>query len=295
VTAHPVARDLTVVIPTLGRSLVRDCLESIAVGDIWPAEVLVVDQGRSAEVADTIGLLRQSGLNVVHISCFESGIAAGTNRGIERSATTYVAVTHDDCRVSVDWVGLMAARLPTLGDALLTGRVEPYGEGANPTVVTSIEPRVYHVPLLDADVLFPPNMGFPRTVVERIGPLDEHPSLRYAGEDNEWAYRALRNGVPIVYDPTLVVRHAAWRPSTELGAILTRYARGQGAFYAKYLLRGDRSIAHRAVRDLIRAPWLLLRGIVTRNPDLTAMGRGELFGLLPGIIAGLRGRHLWRS
>jgi len=67
-----------------------------------------------------------------------------------------------------------------------------------------------------------------------------------------------------------------------------RYARGQGAFYGTWLRRGDPFIALRAARDLLRVPWLLLRGLVTRNSELIAMGRGEMLGLLPGIAAGLR-------
>jgi GT2 family glycosyltransferase len=290
-TSHPVARDLTVVIPTIGRPLVQGCLESIADGDMWPAAVLVLDQSSGEAVARMVDRVRQSGLNAVHVASRETGIAAGTNRGIERSTTDYVAVTHDDCRVASNWVRTMAERLPTLGQVLVTGRVEPLGEGANPTVITSATPRVHRAPRLNADVLFPPNMGFPRAIVECIGPLDEHPSLRCAGEDNEWAYRALRSGVPIVYDPSLLVQHLAWRSSADLGSILTRYARGQGAFYGKYLLRGDTFIARRALRDLLRAPWLLVRGLVTRNDSLIAFGRAELFGLLPGIIAGMRGRR----
>ena len=48
--------------------------------------------------------------------------------------------------------------------------------------------------------------------------------------------------------------------------------------------------ACRAARDLIRAPWLLLRGLATRNVELVSMGRGEVAGLVPGIMAGLRNR-----
>src|SRR5213080_1522991 len=99
-TGHPVARDLTVVIPTLGRPLVRGCLQSIAAGDTWPARLIVVDQGRSSRVASSIALLRQSGLNAEHDAASGIGIASGTNRGIAQSVTTYVAVTHDDCRVA---------------------------------------------------------------------------------------------------------------------------------------------------------------------------------------------------
>jgi GT2 family glycosyltransferase len=290
---RPVTPDLTVVIPTVGRDLLDRCLRSIAEGSHWPVALIVVDQGSSPAVAAWVERLRAVGLQAEHLPSHETGIAAATNRGLERVQTPFAAVTHDDCRVAGDWVATMAARLASSGMVVLTGRVEPEGEGAISAVKTSPTPVTYTEPLLDGDVLFPPNMGFPMRVPERIGYFDEHPSLRYAGEDNDWAYRALRAGVPIVYDPTVVVRHVAWQ--RDIGPIYRRYARGQGAFYGKFLRRGDRFIARRAARDLLRGPWLLARGLATRNPDLTAMGRGEVAGILPGILAGMRElqKHAW--
>jgi GT2 family glycosyltransferase len=285
---RPVLPDLSVVIPTVGRDLLEGCLRSIAEGSHWPAALLVIDQGSSPAVASWVGRLRAAGLQAEHLPSTETGIAAATNRGLERVRTPFAAVTHDDCRVAPDWLATMAARLGEAGTAILTGRVEPEGEGAISAVKTLPTPAVYTRPLLDGDVLFPPNMGFPMRVPERIGYFDEHPSLRSAGEDNEWAYRALRAGVPIVYDPSVVVRHVAWQ--RDILPIYRRYARGQGAFYGKFLRRGDPFIARRAARDLLRGPWLLVRGLATRNHDLTAMGRGEVTGILPGILAGMRGR-----
>ena len=156
------------------------------------------------------------------------------------------------------------------------------------TVKTADQPAIYTTPLVDGDVLFPPNMAFPVRLLDRIGWFDEHPSLATAGEDNEWAHRALRAGVAIVYDPTVGVRHLARHGPQDLPGLYRRYARGQGAFYGTWLRRGDPFIARRAARDLVRAPWLLLRGLATHNTELIAMGRGELTGLLPGIAAGLR-------
>jgi hypothetical protein len=96
--------------------------------------------------------------------------------------------------------------------------------------------------------------------------------------------------VPIIYDPSIVVSHLARHRANDLAALYRRYARGQGAFYGKWLRRGDRFIARRAARDLARAPWLFVRGVVTGNSELVAMGAGEVRGLLPGIMAGLRNR-----
>lgn len=289
-TAKPCAGDVTVAIPTLGRPLLRDCLTSIAEADVWPALLLVVDQGRSQAVGEWLADLRDAGMDAVHLPSDETGIASATNHALEQVRTRFVAVTHDDCRVHRTWVAAIAERLPGLGDAILTGRVEPHGGGVVPTVVTATEPTVHRAPRVDGDDLFPPNMAFPVSLLERIGPLDEHPSLRSAGEDNDWAYRALRAGVPIVYDPAVVVAHVAWQPESALPAIYRRYARGQGAFYGKHLRHGDLFIARRVARDLARAPWLLARGLVSRNTNLLAMASGELRGLLPGILAGLRNR-----
>jgi GT2 family glycosyltransferase len=286
--ARRAADDVTVVIPTLGEVFLEGCLESLAQGTVWPARLIVVDQGRGDATASYIARLRARGMDVAHISAPANGISAATNLGLRHVRTTFAAVTHDDCRVRTDWVHCVAMRLRDLGDSILTGRVEPEGDGIVLTVNTADEPTTYRSPLIAGDVLFPPNMAFAVRLLERIGWLDEHPSLATAGEDNEWAHRALRAGVAIVYDPTVIVGHLARHRPEDLPDLYLRYARGQGAFYGTWLRRGDPFITRRAARDLLRAPWLLLRGVVTRNSELAAMGRGEMMGLLPGILAGLR-------
>jgi GT2 family glycosyltransferase len=288
--ARPVASNVTVVVPTMGGPLLRECLESIADGSVWPAHLVVVDQSATGDAAAWIAALEARGLGVSHVVTTPAGISAATNRGLEHVRTPYAAVTHDDCRVRVDWLMRLSDRLGEVGDAIVTGRVEPECQGIVLTVKTSDEPATYTAPLLDGDVLFPPNMGFALRLLERVGWLDEHPSLATAGEDNEWAHRALRAGVPIVYDPNIAVGHLARHRPEDLPGLYRRYARGQGAFYGTWLRRGDGFIACRAARDVIRAPWLLLRGLATRNFELVSMGRGEVAGLVPGIMAGLRNR-----
>ena len=283
-----VAADVTVVIPTVGRALLEACLDSIAAGTVWPNEVVVVDQSRTDLIVPWVERLRSAGLSITHVRSDESGIAAATNRGFERVPTPYVATTHDDCRVRADWLETISARVRRVGDAIVTGRVEPEGDGVVLTIVTSAEPKTYTRPMIDRDVLFPSNMAFPIRLLERIGYLDEHPSLRLAGEDNEWAYRALRAGMQIVYDPHSVVSHIAWQARGELKDVYRRYARGQGAFYGKYVRRADLFILKRTLRDLVRAPWLVLRGIATGNTELLAMAFGEMTGLPVGLLAGVR-------
>jgi GT2 family glycosyltransferase len=284
--SRPSSREVSVVVPTTGGSVLRGCLESIRAGSRWPARVVIVDQGPGA--ADTsIAAMRHDGLDVVHVRAQPMGISAATNLGLRHVETTYGAVTHDDCVVRRDWLERLERRLLQEKDAVVTGRVEPDGEGIVLTIKVADTPAVYTRPLLTGDVLFPPNMAFALQVMARAGWFDEHPSLATAGEDNEWAHRALRAGVRIVYDPTVVVGHLARHVAADLPGLYRRYSRGQGAFYGTWLRRGDRFIMARAARDLVRAPWLLLRGLVTRNHQLVAMGWGEVTGLLPGILAGL--------
>jgi GT2 family glycosyltransferase len=283
-----IAGNVTVVVPTMGGAFLQGCLESIARGTVWPARLVVIDQGRDEAVARWVAALQQRRMAVLHVQTTPAGISAATNRGLKEVRTGFAAVTHDDCRVRHDWLERLAARLEEIGDAILTGRVEPEGEGIVLTVKRDHQPATYMAPRLTGDVLFPSNMAFALRLIERIGWLDEHPSLATAGEDNEWAHRALRAGVKIVYDPTVVVSHLARHGPEDLPGLYRRYARGQGAFYGAWLRRGDRFIALRAARDLLRAPWLLARGLVTRNHELISMGRGDIAGLLPGIVAGLR-------
>jgi GT2 family glycosyltransferase len=227
-----------------------------------------------------------------HVPSTQRGIAAGTNRGVELVRTRYVAVTHDDCRARPDWIARLGRRLGEAGDVVLTGQVRPEGDGHVPTTVTAAEPVTYRTPLRDRDVLFPANMGLALRVFDRVGGFDENPLLNWAAEDNDWAYRALRGGVPIVYDPGLVVGHLAWRSAAEIQATYRRYAFGQGAFYAKHIQRGDLFMARRAARDLARGPWLVMRGALSGNAELLQLGRAEVAGIGPGLVAGLR--RSWR-
>lgn len=285
-TPRPVLGDLTVIIPTLGRPMLQGCLAALVAGDAWPGSVIVVDQGSDAAVDSWVSDARSVGMAVEHVRSSERGIAVATNWGIDRVRTPFFAVTHDDCRVAPDWAERMVASLRAhRSAAVVTGRVEPEGPESVPSTVTSTVPRVYTRPLLAQDVLFPANMGAPLDVARRIGRLDERPLLRNSAEDNDWQYRALRLGVPIAYEPEVVVRHLGWRDAHQRAATYRIYARGQAAFYQKYIRRADWFMISRLAFDLLRSPWWWLRGSLTGNRDLAAMGRAYTLGLPRGVVA----------
>ncbi|HET7563964.1 MAG TPA: glycosyltransferase, partial [Gemmatimonadaceae bacterium] len=271
--------------------LLQGCLESIANSTAWPAHLIVVHQGSSPRVAAWVDRLAMTGLHAECVASDGDGAAAARNRGFELARTRFVAATDDDCLVYPDWLERLTTRLHARPTAMITGRVDDVGgdHGATgaPSLILSDEPMEYVRPRLDRDPLFSNNMGFALEVVERIGPMDEHPTVRYA-EDAEWSYRALRACVPIVYAPDVRTSHLAWRDRAQMHETYRRYARSQGGFYGHYLHRGDLFIARRIAFELLRAPWLVLRGLATRNPDLAEMGQAYLAQLVPGMIHGWR-------
>jgi GT2 family glycosyltransferase len=286
---RPILDDITVVIPTLGRPILATSLRHIAEGSAWPAQVIVVDQGSSHEVAAMIAALREAGLAAEHLPSTQRGRAAGVNRGIERAMTRFVAITDDDCFVEREWLQQLAAHLRARPEAIVTGRVEQAGNEVVALLRTSREAAILTRPLLRYDSICGGNMAMAKAVLGRIGLLDEDPVLRTA-EDGELSYRALSSGVPVVYAPDAGVCHYGWRDEGQRAAQYRSYGLSQGGFYGKYLRRGDWFIALRVLVHLLRALRRWVRGRIVGDSEAARIGRAYVTGLIPGIVAGRRSR-----
>jgi GT2 family glycosyltransferase len=289
VSSGGVLDDVSVVIPTLGRPILRRCLEALATGRTRPAEVIVVDQGRRAEIAALADEFSGRGLTVVYVPSDQTGRSAGLNTGIRRSRTRFIAVTDDDCVPSADWLACMTSRLRESGDCIVTGRVEGDEEGTVISVVTSSTPVIQRRPSLRFDRLSGGNMGLSRAVLERVGPFTEDPCMRTA-EDGEFAYRALRAGHALVYVPEVSVRHLGWRDAAAREEQYRSYARSQGGFYGKYLRQGDLFMVPRILIHLLRSTRRWAVGALRGDAETAANGRAYVLGLLPGIAAGVKSR-----
>jgi GT2 family glycosyltransferase len=287
----PILSDLTVVIPTLGRSILAQSLEAIAGGSARPAQVVVVDQGRVPEVEAMVRGLGASGIQGEYVPSHERGRARGVNRGIERVRTRFLVITDDDCEAEPGWIQAMWEELTAHPEAIVTGRVEAGGDEPVAVVVTSPVPTVQVRPRLTFDTLSGGNMGMARALVDRIGPLDEDPAVATA-EDAEYAYRALRAGVPLRYAPSAGVAHIGWRDEGERDVQYRSYARSHGGFYGKYLRRGDLFILLRMFVHMARAGKRWIRGLVRRDRDLVRNGWAYLTGLPVGVWSGLRNRRV---
>lgn len=279
--------EISIVIPTIGRSILRRCLDSISEGTELPGTVVVVDQSSNREIAEWLGLLRSSGVETRYIASNQTGRASALNRGLEQVKSQFVAITDDDCLVAKDWLQRMFIHLEQRPDTVMTGRVEAGGHGHIPFEVKSAAPQIYRRPRLRFDALSGGNMGVSWSVLERVGLLDEDPLLR-CSEDGEWAYRALRAGVPIEYAPDVVVYHYGWRDSEQSREQYENYARSCGGFYGKYIRRGDWFIGARALVHYLRELRRFVKASLTGNRKHIKMSWACLRWLIPGIYSGLK-------
>jgi GT2 family glycosyltransferase len=285
--------DFTIIIPTLGRPILQRCLESIVSGTVLPACIVLIDQGENPEVVEWVEGIKLNGQDIHHLRSMERSPASARNQGLKLVQTAYVAAVDDDCLADRDWLEKMQIKLLENPDVIITGRVEAAGDGIPPTVVISDTPRLTRHP----SVRFPSpltsgNMGFSMRTARRIGPFDEK---LFTAEDIDWAYRALRAGIPILYAPEITVKHFHWRNPSELNVTLREYGWGLGAFYGKHLRRGDLSMVVRIAISLFRGARGFLAGVLKNDDYRRKNGMAKITRLLAGVVAGFFGKGAHRE
>lgn len=288
VEAKPVLDDISIIIPTLGRDILEQCLFWIMSGNAWPGCLIVVEQGSNDQVTGWLKRVEESGVRVKHIRSSQRGRSAGINRGLELADTRFVAITDDDCFVSEDWLMKMGEKLWLSPETVVTGQVEAAGEDMI-VVVDSTVPSIQSRPKLKFDALSGGNMGTSLAVFKKVGLFQEDPVMATA-EDAEWAYRALRKGICIRYEPDVVLAHFGWRDESKRVEQYRHYALSHGGFYGKYLRRGDLFILARAAGHFFRAFRRWVRGMLNGDTELALLGRAYCANLLPGILVGLRSK-----
>ena len=277
------SRPISVVVPTIGRpDQLRRCLESLARCDPAPAEVVVVDQSETDEVALLVSEFGARGARLVPSTT--RGIARAYNLGLESATCESVAITHDDCTVAEDWIGIAASLVAGDTGALYTGSVLPAGDPARiPSTIDDPIPRDYTGRAL-CRVLYPANMVCPKAGILAIGGFDQ--AFVAAAEDNDLCYRWLRGGKSLLYEPRLRVWHHDWRAPEQMLQVHIDYGRGQGIFYAKHLRRGD----PRMLRFMAEDGWGMARqsagALLRRRPERARPALGFLRGLPAGLHEG---------
>jgi GT2 family glycosyltransferase len=274
---------VAVIVPTIGRAeLLTACLDALARCRPAPAEVLVVDQSASERIGAAVA---GSGLAARVVPSRPAGISRALNAALAITGHDVVLVTHDDCRVRDDWVGLAARLVSQAPERLVTGRVLPGGRDprAVPSTVTSLERREYHG-WRAGHVLYPSNMAFSAAIARELGGFDER--FTVAAEDNDFCYRWLRTGRRILYEPDLVVWHSDWRTPDQLARLYAGYWRAQGEYYAKHLRLADPRMLTFAWWDVRAGVAAALERLLRGRARWTDARRGAIIGLPVGLVRG---------
>jgi GT2 family glycosyltransferase len=281
---------VSVIVPTAGRcGLLESCVRSVLACDPPAHEVLVIDQSHADDVSVILDQLGAA--SVRRVECDGTGTARAMNRGLAAATYDRVVVTHDDCTVRPDWIGVATRLLRAHPDAIITGRVLPAeGSGYVPSTKTDPEPHDY-TGTVTSGVLYPANMTVDRRGIQSIGGFDERRSLLVA-EDNDLCYRWLAAGRALRYEPDLVVWHHDWRSTEQLVRTHVAYARAQGAFYAKHVHDGDLRILRLLRWDLVHGMRTVVRGAVRGEPRWQDPYREMVWSLLVGLAIGWREARL---
>lgn len=219
-------------------------------------ELVLVDNGSRDDTADRLDRwsARQAfPVRVMHEP--RAGLAHARNRGLSVVRGAIVAMTDDDCVLDPGYVIELARCFGELdGPAIVGGRILP-GDPADLPVTLKLEDHAMIASPGDfpGGFVMGANLAFTAEVAVRVGRFDHRFGAGAAfvsAEDTDYLFRATGLGIPLRYDPRFVVHHHHGRRLVaEETRLLAGYSYGDGALYAKHLLR-DRRIIRAILRDL---------------------------------------------
>lgn len=287
--SRPIDDEITLLIATLGRRMIRDCLRSVIGGHLWPVQIIVVDQGGIGEISGWLDEIANLGIRTLYQHSRGTGKSLALNRGLRLVDSRFVVITDDDCLVDQSWIRSLGRHLRVSPATVFSGQITAAGEEPMLTTVLGEKPDIAKTPGLLFDRMAGGNLGVAMEVFRRAGLFDEDPCVAFS-EDGEWAYRVLRHGVPIAFAPDAIVNHRGWRTLDERLQQYAGYARSHAAFFGKYVRRGDAFIALRAILHFSRSARRWIAGVMRADRELAAHGRAYVLNFLPGLIAGMRSR-----
>jgi GT2 family glycosyltransferase len=236
--------------------LLIECVQSVLHGDNVPTELVIVDQSDAPE--ETLAALKTDrDCRIRYLSTQTVGVGRARNAAIAAAQHDIIVLIDDDEVVTVDWFGTLVRALIISGQrSVVTGKVlsteAEAPDGFAPSTKADENPAVYEG-RTGEDVLYTGNMALYRSALDEVGMYDGRlgPGTSFPGaEDNDFAFRLLEAGYRIIYVPEAIVYHSAWRSDRDYLALRWSYARGQGAFFAKYLSLRDRYMLSRMVKSL---------------------------------------------
>lgn len=286
---------LSVVVATRNRSAnLADLLGSLLNSDCPPGlewDAWIVDNNSTDDTRRVIEEFSRRAPDRIHY-LFEAGRgkSKALNCGIRSSAGEIVVFTDDDCIPDKHWLTNIARAFAVRSEVgILGGRIELHNPADRPvTIRTWLDRRTL---TSASDIFFfiaGCNMAIRRHLLDAVGEFD--PNLcpgspkDTVADDPDYIYRAFRMGVTVEYDPEILVFHNHGRRTDEDVAVLRRkYLRGRGAFYAKHIAKGDRTVLKLAYWEIRAVISALFKNLMTGKS-----ARGEwqvLWSLWGGMVS----------
>jgi GT2 family glycosyltransferase len=218
-------------------------------------EVIVVCNGAAEPALEAVGLgLATDTLTIRFLTEARPGKAAAVNTGTAAARGSIVAFLDDDVTVDERWAVELLDEFrgdPTLD--LLSGRVrnpDPLLRGF--AISRNDQPVDIKATSRLEGLAAGCNLAIRRHVLAAVRGRDTRlgPGRGLAYEDIDFIRRVLRAGFRGRFSPRPVVFH---RPGPRDRSV--EYPRGRGAYYAKFILRGDLTVARQAWWELIGL-WL---------------------------------------
>jgi len=228
-------------------------------------EIVVVDNNSSDDTRAVVAAIsRESSVPIRYALEESQGLSFARNRGIEESKGSVIAFTDDDCIVEPEWINALWREFVANPDvAILGGRVDLYWPDDKPVTIRPLAERVRYTDATQIyGLIIGCNLAVRRDAVARIGEFD--PALGgskgVVADDIEFVYRAFKQGLGVLFTPAPRVFHNhGRRTDADLLALGKNYVRGKGAFFCKYLLKGDSII--------LRHAWWEVRRHVSSSPE----------------------------
>jgi len=252
-------------------------------------ELIIVDNNSSDETKAVIDdFMLTAKFPVKYVFENRQGVSWAQNTGIQETRGDIVAFTHDDCLVDPFWLTSLFQEFtadPSVSG--VGGRVELYNKDDRPITIRTQREKILLTSVSQIfSLIIGCNMAFTRQVFDTIGLFDPHfgPGTKIASaDDSDFLYRALKGKFKILYSPDVLVYHNhGRRTDAQVQAVMRGYLIGRGAFYCKYILRGDRDVFKLACHEIFSHTRNLVKNLCARRA--TERERRCLYALALGAM-----------
>lgn len=281
--------DISLILATVGRTdELGRLFDSLAAQTFSNFEIIVVDQNEDDRLLPYLERARYLGMAIRHLKHHPANLATARNVGIEAAIGKWIGFPDDDCWYAPQLLERLANRFAAADQpaGIIVRWVEQDEQPLSAADLSWERSRAFRDIPVSSITLF-----CSKSLFQQIGGFDSRLGVGQwfgAGEETDFALRALRAGAHFTYEPLGEVHHAV-NPHKPKATPQTRNAvrhraRGTGALYAKHrlpvwvVLRG---LAAPLLRPLLKGSF---------GSDELALGYATMRGRIDGMI-GWRRRH----